>query len=260
MPLLLGGQPTPVTFGRDLLIGSIPNSQQFRVSGFNGDVGTSREDVWEGGGIYQFPAAGGIQMRVVSSSANDTAAGTGARTVRLVYLDADYVTRTEDITLNGTTPVNTVATNILRVQDLHVRSTGSGSSSAGTITLKDTAGSVTYASMTADFNRARAAIYTVPAGKRAFIRAWRGGMVVDAFNNSFAWGRLTLRATCDWDLVRIPGVFQHKSQVILVDATVNVPFSVDIAFPEKTDIKVTAVASHSGCHATAGFEGWIEDA
>jgi hypothetical protein len=260
MPLAIGGQATPVSFNRELLIGTLPNSSQFRASGYNEDVGTVREDVWEGSGTYVFPPAGGIQMRIASSSASDAAAGTGARTVMLVYLNASYAPCYETITLNGTTPVNTVATNILRVQDLHVVTIGSGAGNAGVITLANTAGSVTYSVMGIDINRARSAIYTVPAGKRAFIVSWRAGGVVDAHNNAFAWMRNTLRATADWNLQLTPGVFQHKSQSLVVDMTVQTTFGVNLALPAMTDIKITTVASHIGCLATGGFEGWIEDA
>jgi hypothetical protein len=257
MALSVGVNQTPTSFSREILTGSIPNSKQFRVSGYNGDVGTGREDIWEAGGFYPFPTVA-LQMKIVSSSANDTAAGTGARTALLVYLDASYNTQTETITLNGTTPVNTVATNILRVQDLHVTTVGSTGSNVGSLTLTNTAGSTTYSLMGPEINRARTAIYTVPAGYRAFITSWRTGGVVDAHNNAFAWMRNTLRATADWDLNLLPGVFMHKSQALLTDMTTNNAFGVPLAFPSMTDIKVTTVASHSGCLATGGFEGWIE--
>jgi hypothetical protein len=259
MALTIGGQPTPTTFNRELLTGVIPNSSQFRVSGYNADVGTSREDVWPIGGFYPFLSAG-IQMRVVSSSADDTAAGTGARTVRLVYLDSNYDTQYEDITMNGTTPVNTVATNILRIQDMHVRSLGSGTGNAGDIDLTNLAGSTTYCRIAVDINRSRSAIFTVPRGKRAFIAAWRGGTVVDSNNNAFAWSRITLRATTDWELSYLPRIFQHKSQILTVDDMSNITFGVPLAFPQYTDIKVGVQASHAGCVTTAGFEGWVEDA
>lgn len=261
MPLSIGGQATPISFSRELLIGSIPNSQQFRVSGYNGDLGTAQEDIWEMSGVYVFPPAGGIQMRAVSSSASDAAAGTGARTVKICYLDANYITRSEVVTLNGTTPVNTVATNILRIQDFHVTTVGSSTiGSVGNITLTNTAGSITYSKMSVSVNRARQAIYTVPAGKRAFLVAWRCGGVIDANINSFAWMRATLRATADWELARTDGVFQPKSQALILNATSNTIFGVPIALPEKTDVKVIVSSSHVGGIATGGFEGWIEDA
>lgn len=261
MALILGGQATPTSFNRDLLIGSIPNSQQFRVTGYNGDVGTSQEDIWEVGGIYAYPPAGGIQMRVVSTSASDAAAGTGARTVRFTYLDAGHNTQHENVTLNGTTPVNTVATDILRVQDFHVATVGSSDTgSAGDITLTNTAGSVTYSKMSVSVNRARQALYTVPANKRAFIVAWRAGGVIDANINAFTWIRATLRATCDWEFVRTERVFQSKSQAMLTNSTLNTVFGVPINLPEKTDIKIVVSSSHTGSICTGGFEGWAETA
>lgn len=261
MPLSLGGQATPVSFNRELLIGTLPNSTQFRVSGYNPSVGTAQEDMWEMTGVYVPPPAGGTQMRAVSSSASDTAAGTGARTVKVCYLDANYAPRTEVVTLNGTTPVNTVATNILRVQDFHVTTVGSSTTgSVGNITLTDTAGVVTYSRMSTSVNRARQALYTVPAGKRAFLVAWRAGGAVDANTNAFAWMRATLRATADWELVRTDRVFQPKSQALILNATTNTVFGVPIALPEKTDVKVIISSSHAGGIATGGFEGWIEDA
>ena len=48
--------------------------------GFNSVVGTSNETIWDGGGLYAYPAAAAV-MYVSSSSTNDAAAGTGARTI-----------------------------------------------------------------------------------------------------------------------------------------------------------------------------------
>jgi hypothetical protein len=80
------------------------------------------------------------QRSIVSSSANDTAAGTGAQTVTLTYyaISAGVVTGpfTEVVTLNGTTPVNTVATNICFYENVKVSTVGSTGSNVGTLTLK----------------------------------------------------------------------------------------------------------------------------
>jgi hypothetical protein len=78
----------------------------------------------------------GAQRSLASSNANDTAAGTGARQVKITYLDASlngpYY---ETVTLNGTAAVATVATNICFIERLDVVSVGSGATNAGTITL-----------------------------------------------------------------------------------------------------------------------------
>jgi hypothetical protein len=80
------------------------------------------------------------QRSIASSSATDTAAGTGARTVRITYysVSAGVVTGPfyEDVTLNGTSYVNTVSTTIAYVERIEVLTVGSGLTNAGTLTLK----------------------------------------------------------------------------------------------------------------------------
>jgi hypothetical protein len=76
------------------------------------------------------------QRSIASASANDTAAGTGARTIKITYLDQTGAGPfTETLTLNGTTGVNTVATNICFIEQIEVLTAGSGGNNAGIITL-----------------------------------------------------------------------------------------------------------------------------
>lgn len=76
------------------------------------------------------------QRSIASASANDSAAGTGARTIQIVYLDATGAGPfTEILTLNGTTGVNTVATNICFIEQIDVLTVGSTGSNVGIITL-----------------------------------------------------------------------------------------------------------------------------
>lgn len=76
------------------------------------------------------------QRSLVSSSVLDTAAGTGARTVKIIYFTSTGVgPLTETVTLNGILPVNTVATNICFIEEMEVVTAGSGGLNAGTITL-----------------------------------------------------------------------------------------------------------------------------
>lgn len=91
------------------------------------------------GTTYTEPTTNG-QRSLVSSSANDAAAGTGARTVRIMYfsLNTDGSVSgpfTETVTLNGTSAVATVATNICYIERMDVMSAGSGGAPAGTISL-----------------------------------------------------------------------------------------------------------------------------
>lgn len=90
----------------------------------------------------------GAQRSFSSASANDSAAGTGARQIKIYYLTSAGVGsgvplqpfKTETITLNGTTPVNTVATDICFIEHIDVISAGSLGYNAGVITLRTATG------------------------------------------------------------------------------------------------------------------------
>ena len=72
--------------------------------GFNPDINGTEETIWDAGGIYAYPSAATV-MKVSSSSTNDTAVGTGARTILVQGLDGDYNEVQEIVTLNGQTAV-----------------------------------------------------------------------------------------------------------------------------------------------------------
>jgi len=85
--------------------------------------------------------ASATQRSIVSASALDTAAGTGARTVRLTYFDNTGAgPLTEVLTLNGVTPVDTGSTTIRFIEKLEVVTVGSLGANAGIITLRAAAG------------------------------------------------------------------------------------------------------------------------
>jgi len=108
------------------------------------------------------------QRSVVSANASDTSAGTGARQVNITYFDQTGAgPYTETVTLNGTTAVNTVASDICFVEKVEVVSVGSGGVNAGIITLKaaTAGGGATIITIAAGDNRTYCAIHYVPTGK-----------------------------------------------------------------------------------------------
>lgn len=77
------------------------------------------------------------QRSIVSSNAADSAVGVGARTVRITYLDQTGAGPfTETVTLNGTTAVNTIATNICFIEQIEVRTAGTNGLNSGIISLR----------------------------------------------------------------------------------------------------------------------------
>ncbi len=134
----------------------------------------------------------GAQRSVASSSANDTAAGTGARTLRITYYtSAGLGPYFADVTLNGTTPVNTTPTDICFIESMKVLTVGSTGSNAGTITLyvSTGGGGGTIGTIAATENRTFWAHHYIPSGKTCHVTT------MDGHNNNSSNGTvLTLRS------------------------------------------------------------------
>jgi hypothetical protein len=153
--------------------GQITGHSVILVSGTLPTLSTTQATVWNPGGIYVYPASAQV-MVVASTSANDAAAGTGAQTVVVQGLNANYNQIQETVTLNGQTGVNTT-NSFLRVTHMYLATTGTGLAAAGTISVGTgtvTAGvpAVVYLNYLAR-SGATSAIWTVPAGYTAYINA-----------------------------------------------------------------------------------------
>jgi hypothetical protein len=133
------------------------------------------------GTTYTEPSVG-AQRSLASNNANDTAAGTGARTVRITYytLTAGVVAGpfTETVTLNGVANVNTVATNICFIERLEVLTVGSTGSNVGVISLFGAAGGGggTVWTIAATLNKTFGAHHYVPSGVTCNITSFIGGI------------------------------------------------------------------------------------
>ena len=113
---------------------------------------------------------GGVQAKVSSTSANDTAVGSGIQKVRLRYFDANWVLNDEIVTLNGITAVNTVATDITRVEAFEAFQIGTSlGGAAGTIKLQNLAATQLFAQIDIGGNQFLRAQHTVSPGKSANI-------------------------------------------------------------------------------------------
>jgi hypothetical protein len=155
--------------------GSVPGLSNFLFNGNNGGITTTFEPVWPESAAYTFLAVAASTPYIASSSANDTSAGTGARTVRVTGVNTSFATFTEDLSLNGQTSVNLVTTNVLSINSIEVLTAGSGGVNAGTIRIgtgTNTSGvpAVVHGHVAVGFNKSQSAIYTVPANATLLLR------------------------------------------------------------------------------------------
>lgn len=144
--------------------GQVPGHRVFQVQGLNPDVdaGTVPEAIIPQGGLYQWLTSAQA-MQIVSTSADDSAAGTGMRTVLVQGLNASLVEIQETVTLNGLTPVALVNT-YYRINNVLGLTAGTGTYNIGDVIVRTTVGAITQAFMPATFGRDQSCRYTVPAG------------------------------------------------------------------------------------------------
>lgn len=206
--------------------------------GQNATVST-QQTLWPSTGTYAFPAAATV-IKVSSSSANDAAGNTGARTVQIVGLDANYNVISEAIALNGQTAVNTV-NSYLRINDFYVLTAGSGNTAAGTIyagvgTVTAGVPATIYSLMQLNYNTQSQGVYTVPAGYTAYVSSY------------------TFTSNCATANVIASGflfVYYNGSVIPSIEATArfNVGsffdrhFDYPLAISEKSDMVLSAVAA-----------------
>lgn len=108
------------------------------------------------------------QMSIRSNSASDALTGTGARQVRIVYMDQNgNGPYQETVNLNGTTWVNTAGSNLCFIEQIEVVSVGSGGVNAGTLELRSRpgGGGVVVGTINAGDLQTFWAHHYVPSGK-----------------------------------------------------------------------------------------------
>jgi hypothetical protein len=117
-------------------------SSTWNKFGYNDDVDTGSEEVIapHNGGTPNIMTTADT-LDVVSDSANDTSAGTGAQTILITGIDANSLEQSEIVTMNGTTTVTTT-NSWLGVNRVIVLTSGSNDSNVGTITINDNGGTV----------------------------------------------------------------------------------------------------------------------
>ena len=215
-------------------LGNVPGTFATTVSSRNPAVGSvSVEDVWDPGGVLIYPTAG-EQWEIVSASVNDTSAGTGARSVTILYLDDQYVKQFEVVTLNGTTPVTTTATDMFRLRRVLTTTAGSLAENDGELTIRVAGGGNTRGAVLAGNNTTMAVHYTVPAGVTAFIVGTtleinKGEDVVLSF-------RITFGPT---------GIFLNAAESFLYQSINRRNAGVFQPIVEKSDFRVQAISSNA---------------
>lgn len=233
--------------------GNVTGFSAIRKFGTNFAIGTTAEDVWDGGGTYDWQTAAG-QLEVVSSSGNDVnTSGTGAWQLYIEGLDASYNVVSETINLNGASAVASSNT-YLRIYRAYVSTAGSLATNAGNLTIRDIGGGTTRGLVIAGSGQTQMLIYTVPAGKTAYVF----GSVFSSWDTSNqsakVWHRLLYRP--------LGGVWRSQGRIYTVtdgSSTFQRNYNVPLVFGAQADIRIEARSSQSSTEVSAELDMVLVD-
>lgn len=164
----------PTSFTEEVALGRRDGVETWNKFGYNDVFGTTTEVIAEFGGAFNQLLSDAEFMDIVSTSANDTAAGTGVQ--QLVIFGVGGVNASDRnpivdvIAMNGTTPVSTNL-RFWGINRMTIFQSGTSNSNEGVISATAATSLNTMASMPAGEGTTQQLIYYVPEGHQ-FLLNW----------------------------------------------------------------------------------------
>jgi len=251
------GQPLLRTTGSNydwiinISAGSVSGTSYIEKFGMNVDVDANKETIWDGGDIYTYIATAET-VAVTSTLGTDSATGTGARTVEIQGLNANHNLVYETLTVGGGAGTQ----EFLRIFRARVVTAGTSGINEGTISITSSNTSTVLAQIDVDGTGSNAAgrgqtfmaLYTVPAGKTAYLTQWTVGC-----------GKQNTDAVATF-LARPEGGAWNAKDIITVSATTYAKdYKIPLQFTEKTDIEIRAYSTTNNSLVSSTFNLLIID-
>lgn len=252
-----------IHFADAVALGRIPNVFADNKFGRNVEINSgATADIWDGG-----QATGGVALiwvaptaaakhNIKSSSASDAAAGVGARTVRVVgLLDWDTAETNENVTLDGTTDVETTNAYVI-IHRMYVLTKGATGVNVGVITATAKAPSATTvtAEILAGQGQTQMAIYGFPSTQTVLV----GRQYANANKAGGAAGladvHLCFNAEPQNEIINF--IVRHRFGLQTVGTSAfTIPYDyVPKRFDGPGILKLQAISGSNGMDVSAGFD------
>ena len=218
-------------FSIGVVRGDFPAFSSIHKFGLNPSVSTTDEDIWAGGGSYSgfITAAAAVRIKA-GGNANDTAAGSGARSITIIGLDENFNDASETVVTAGASASAATTTTFIRVFRAYVEACGTyTANNTGDITI-ETTGGVVMAIILATYGQTQLAIYTIPASFTGYLVR----MSCDVDRAQGGAVNLWQRQSAD-DSTAPMKAKRLVSRRVGVTGPSETIFSVPIALPAKTD-------------------------
>ena len=230
----MGLNNNTLDFHTEVSKGLVPKHSFIHKFGHNLEIDTNSapETIWSAGGLYVFPSSADT-LKIISSDFDDNGTGTtGALTIKVQGLDANYDAIEEDFTLNGQTAV-TGNKEFLRVYRAFVTSAGSSEYNEGVITINNSDDTLTLATIPAEGGQTQMAVYTIPRNYKGYLTSFSGAI-----------NKTTPSTAIILEMVFRKNSVKRVKQSIAIDTTGSTSFIKHFECPlpieEKTDIYVNA--------------------
>mgnify|MGYP005992621385 CR=1 FL=1 len=222
--------------GMSIALGEFNDTTAVNKFGYNGQVGTSWETVWDGNNVYTYIDTAGT-AQVTSSN---TSADNGG-TVKVYGVDANYDLVDETLAIGGAAG----GVEFYRVFRAELVTANTGFANVGTLTV--TADSKSAAIIQPTNGQTLMCIYTVPRAVNAYLIQLDVGSSKDAENEIRVMIKKNGQVQNTKDFISIRGGFVTK------------PYSIPLRIPATSDIEIQAQSGATSA-ISAGFELILVDA
>jgi len=232
--------------------GDTANWKMVNKYGRNHDVDTNSvpEDIWGNGGIWQ-PLPSPQKVTVVSTRELDSASGPGARSVKIIGLNALWQEQIELLPLDGLTHVTSV-NEFIRIHQVSVNTCGSLGANVGVITVLGSVNISMQSFIDANYGESASSFYTIPEGVTGFMtNLWV------SMNQSTASANATvgLFVRVKADLSDSPLNLKHVYHASSCCGIAKRDFKPYLVISEKTDIILKALGvSNNNTDICVGYD------
>lgn len=240
-------------FALEVARGNIAGVSGVNKFGRNGGF-SAQEDLWDVGGTFVAPTTARLHD-IVSTSASDSAAGVGARTIRVFGLTGWGTAEvSEDITMNGVTNVPTVNSYVV-INRMQVLTKGATDVNVGVITATAQTDATVSAQINAGAGQTRQVIYGIPSTQTLYLTDFRASLGQGTTAGALCNVQLLVNPEPDVELTN----FLNKERFGLIDGASSsweIRFNPYLPLPGPSLIKM-AVSASANAVADGAFDGYL---